>query len=262
LFNRHIQYQENKQYKKGLKCCEKILVNNPNQAETLALKSLLMNNALKPNFITLAEKALSLDPDNQLVQHVCGIVYKNARNYSKACDLLGKALKNKNTEDNFGIKRELSYCLVQNRDWPKYIENRLELHNRSDATTSVGYANAIIFGHMMNNDYEKAITLFNNDVKLILQKTDNERSEKSQICCSHIFNLIKAKKVKIASQFMEEFESVIMDKEFMIYNKLNIEEEKINVIIKLKMKDKFIAQFKVWFAILIELLDLNPDNRL
>jgi len=61
---------------------------------------------------------------------------------------------------------------------------------------------------------------------------------------------------------MDEFESVIMDKEFMIYNKLNIEEEKINVMIKLKMKDKFIAQFKVWFTILIELLDLNPDNRL
>lgn len=104
--------------------------------------------------------------------------------------------------------------------------------------------------------------MFNNDVKLILQKTDNERSEKSQICCTHIHNLIKAKKVKVASQFMEEFENYILDKEFMVLNKLNIEEERLNVIIKIKSKDKFKAQFKAWFNILIELLDMNPDNRL
>lgn len=61
---------------------------------------------------------------------------------------------------------------------------------------------------------------------------------------------------------MDEFESIILDKEFMIYNKLNIEEERLNVIIKLKSKDKFKAQFKIWFNILIELLDMNPDNRL
>jgi len=64
MFKEIIKYQENKQFKKGLKCCEKILANNPLQAETLALKSLLMNAALKPNFIQLAEKALQLDPNS------------------------------------------------------------------------------------------------------------------------------------------------------------------------------------------------------
>jgi len=65
-----------------------------------------MNASLKPNFIQLAEKALAIDASSQLVQHVCGIVYKNARNYSKACELLSQALVN--NDDNFGIKRELS----------------------------------------------------------------------------------------------------------------------------------------------------------
>jgi hypothetical protein len=114
----------------------------------------------------------------------------------------------------------------------------------------------------MNNDFEKAVKLFDQDVKLILQKTDNERSEKSQICCTHIYNLIRAKKVKVAAQFMEEFETIILDKEFLIQNKLNIEEERLNVIIKIKSKDKFQVQFQKWFQILIELLDLNPDNRI
>jgi len=61
---------------------------------------------------------------------------------------------------------------------------------------------------------------------------------------------------------MEEFKTFILDKEFMIQNKLNIEEERLNVIIKIKSKDKFKVQFQTWFSILIELLDLNPDNRI
>jgi len=52
-----------------------------------------------------------------------------------------------------------------------------------------------------------------------------------------------------------------MDKIYQKFKKKN-EEERLNVITKLKIKDKFKSQFKVWFSILIELIDHNPDNRL
>ncbi|KAF2761836.1 N-alpha-acetyltransferas-like protein 15 [Pseudovirgaria hyperparasitica] len=186
LFRQVVKNYEAKQYKKGIKAADQILRKVPDHADTLAMKSLIINSQGKPDeAFALAKKALAskLDPKSEIrgmKSHICwhvyGLLHKHSKNYEEAL----KAFKFAHSLDpgNPNIMRDMSQLQVQIRDYQGYIQSRTEMLKQR-ASIRQNWT-ALALAHHLKGDLaeaEKVLTMYEDTLKSPPTKTDIEHSE-------------------------------------------------------------------------------------
>lgn len=125
LFKKIARCYEEKQFRMGLKHCQKIL-STPglsNHGETLSMKALLLNATDKKQE---AHEFARLGLRNSVTSHVCwhayGMIHRSDKNYAEAAKCYKQALRIE--KNNLQLLRDLSALQIQMRDLQGYSESR------------------------------------------------------------------------------------------------------------------------------------------
>ena len=125
-FKHIVKFYETKQYKKGLKAADKVLLKHPDHGETLAMKGLVLNCLdRKTEAYDHVKRGLRSDMRSHVCWHVYGLLYRSDRNYEQAIKSYKQALKV--DSDNIQILRDLSLLQVQLRDTHGFLETRRKI---------------------------------------------------------------------------------------------------------------------------------------
>ncbi|KAI9808636.1 MAG: hypothetical protein M1825_003787 [Sarcosagium campestre] len=184
LFRQVVRSYESKQYKKGkhrrcirIKAADQILRKNPNHADTLAMKALILNcqGHLQLAF-PLAKTALKSDMKSYVAWHVYGLLYRADKNVEEAAKAYKFALKL--DPDSTQILRDLTHLQIQVRDYQGLlVSRRTALRLRSGLRQNW---TALAVAHHLAGDLaaaENVLTTYEGTLKSQLPKSDLENSE-------------------------------------------------------------------------------------
>eukprot|EP01029_Cantina_marsupialis_P030238 TRINITY_DN8079_c0_g1_i1.p1 TRINITY_DN8079_c0_g1~~TRINITY_DN8079_c0_g1_i1.p1 ORF type:complete len:772 (+),score=223.26 TRINITY_DN8079_c0_g1_i1:57-2372(+) len=190
---------ETKQYKKGLKTCDKILSSHPNHGETMALKGLLMNSTgKKEEAYSLIKEGIRNNIFSPVCWHVYGLVYRSDNNYVEAVKCYKNALRYENT--NSLILKDLSFLQLQLQDFKGAEETRRQmlLNQPKQNANWIGFINSC---HLAN-DLETALTGI--DKFLETQEFDKPSKRQDEILLQKLEILMEMGSFVEGLKFIEE----------------------------------------------------------
>ncbi|KAL2430850.1 N-terminal acetyltransferase A complex subunit nat1 [Exophiala dermatitidis] len=156
LFRQVVRHFENKQYKKGLKAAEQILRKNPNHADTIAMKALIIGSqGQTEEAFALAKVALNNNMKSHVCWHVYGLLYRSEKNYEEAIKAYKFALRLE--PDSAPIQRDLAHLQIQMRDYEGYVQSRRSMLTQRPSVRQNWTALAI--AHHLAGNYEDAETV-------------------------------------------------------------------------------------------------------
>lgn len=161
----------------GLRAAEQILKKNPKQADTLAMKALIMNSQGKTEeAFALGKVALQCDMKSHICWHVYGLLYRAVKNFEEAIKAYKFALRLE--PDSIQIARDLALLQVQTRDYEGYLVSRRNMLNARSGVRANWTAFAI--AHHLSGDLagaENVLTTYEGTLKASPSRADFEHSE-------------------------------------------------------------------------------------
>ena len=123
LFNSMVKFYENKQYKKGLKIADKILMGFANHGETQSMKALLLHNTgKKEESYEYIKKGIRNDIRSHICWHAYGLMHRSDNNYREAAKCYMNALRI--DPENQPILRDLAWLQIQCRELDAFVETK------------------------------------------------------------------------------------------------------------------------------------------
>eukprot|EP00659_Diplonema_papillatum_P005239 gene5239-7994_t len=176
-FKNMMKNYEAKQYKKALKLVDQVLKNNPNHAESLAMKGLVQSNL--PNYnkteaYDLVKLALSKHLKSLICWHVYGLLHRSNQNYTEAIKCYKQALKIE--DNNVAILRDLAMLQTHMRDLASLTETRQKLLE-TKASSKVNWQ-MFAFAHHLQGNHDTALAILDTYEKIMgLPDTKYDASE-------------------------------------------------------------------------------------
>ncbi|KAL8414295.1 hypothetical protein RB594_005503 [Gaeumannomyces avenae] len=234
---------EDKQYRRGLKAAEQILKKNPKHGDTMAMKALIMNAQGKTEeAFVLGKEAVSVDMKSHVCWHVYGMLYRTRKNFDEAIRAYKFALRLE--PDSSQIQRDLAILQIQMRDYPGYIQTRLQMlqarPQQRQNWTALALAHQLA-GNL--SEAESTLTTYEESLKVPPARADFEHSE------AVMYKNTVIAETGDTQRALDHLESIAKN----VLDKLAVMEARANYLTKLGRKDDAI---KAWRA----LLDRNPDH--
>lgn len=234
---------EDKQYRRGLKAAEQILKKNPKHGDTMAMKALIMNAQGKTDeAFVLGKEAVSVDMKSHVCWHVYGMLYRTRKNFDEAIRAYKFALRLE--PDSSQIQRDLAILQIQMRDYPGYIQTRLQMLQARPQLRQNWTALAVAHQLAGNlSEAESTLTTYEESLKVPPARADFEHSE------AVMYKNTIIAETGDTQRALDHLESIAKS----VLDKLAVMEARATYLTKLGRKDDAV---KAWRA----LLDRNPDH--
>ncbi|KAL8935502.1 MAG: hypothetical protein Q9216_005393 [Gyalolechia sp. 2 TL-2023] len=168
----------------GLKSADQILRKCPKHGDTQAMKALIINaQGNTDEAFILCKEALKNAMKSHVCWHVYGLLWRCIKNYEEAIKAYKFALKLE--PDSQQILRDLALLQIQMRDYQGYIQSRrIILQSKSPSRQNnsnfrLNWTALAVAQHLAGDlyDAERTLTTFEETLRSIPPRTDNEHSE-------------------------------------------------------------------------------------